>query len=800
MMQKKADTGHHQECEHLHGHDHGHTHGHEHAHGMHQHDGHEHDNCCSAESGVGHDHPDTGAGNFQAADTQGLLLHVPAMDCAVEEQEIRQALQSGHGLQVDGLSFDLVARTVFIQAPESAWEGIRKRIAEAGFPNTVLQAAAPAQDIQKLQKRELTRNILALVVASAAELVHLLLGHDDVWIWVGMSLAALAILLSGFSVLAKGLASLRRLRLNINALMTVAVIGAFAIGDWPEAAMVMALYSIAELIEARAVGKARNAIAGLLDLAPAQATVQQQDESWAVQAVETVPVGAVVRVKPGERFAFDAVVLEGNSVVDQSAITGESVGVDKGPGDSVYAGTVNQNAELIIKVASAASDTVLAKIIEAVEQAQASRAPIQRFVDRFAQIYTPAVFVLALLVVLNSALLMGESWNESIYRGLVMLVIACPCALVISTPVTIVSGLTAATRMGVLVKGGVFLELFRKLKVLAVDKTGTLTEGKPTLVAWEFLEKDIHRTNQDRVLGVARAMASRSDHPVSMAIAKGLDAFFADALRKSILVADREQVGRFEALAGKGVQAIIAGRTYRLGNHRWMHELGLCSTALEDRLHDLENQGQTVSMLADDERVHAIFGIADVIRPSARQAVEALKEIGVDVVMLTGDNQRTATVIARQAGIDQIKADLLPQEKLDTITKLAAPAGQVTAMVGDGINDAPALAQADIGIAMGRTGTDIAVNAADVVLMTEDLGRLRALVRLSQKVHKILWQNITLALGIKAVFLVLALMGQATMWMAVFADMGASLIVVANGLRVLNFAKDGAPDQQRSGN
>ena len=590
----------------------------------------------------------------------------------------------------------------------------------------------------------------------------------QVWKGAGLALAAAAIWLAGFDVYKKGLTALRHGRLNINALMTVAVTGAFVIGQWPEAAMVMALYAIAEAIEARAVDRARNAIKGLLEMAPEKALVRQADGSWLTLPVAAVALGAVVQVRPGERVPMDGVLSAGSSSVNQAPVTGESIPVDKAVGDPVFAGTINETGTFEFEVHALASNSTLARIIHAVEQAQGTRAPTQGFVDRFAAIYTPAVFVIALVVASLGPWLLDWTWMQAVYKALVLLVIACPCALVISTPVTIVSGLAAAARRGILIKGGIHLEQARKLKAIALDKTGTITEGKPKLVAWEVIGAEVDATTVEHIAAV---LAGHSDHPVSRAIAAGL------ALN-SVEAKD------FKAIAGRGVQANIGGTVYVLGNHRLIEERGQCSPALEATLRIHEEAGRTVSLLASGAGPIALFAVADTIKASSREAIASLKALGITPVMLTGDNQATATAIAHEAGIDEARGNLLPEDKLEAIKALQAKHG-LTAMIGDGINDAPALAQADIGVAMGAAGTDTAMEAADVVVMNDDLRRIAETVQLSRSTHAVLWQNITLALGIKAVFLVLAVFGNASMWMAIFADMGASLLVVGNGLRLL---------------
>ncbi len=617
----------------------------------------------------------------------------------------------------------------------------------------------------------------AFLVALAAELSHLLLPETAAWRGVGMALAAAAIALAGIGIYQSGLKSLLKGRLGIDTLMAVAVTGAFVIGQWPEAAMVMALYALAELIEHKAADRARNAIAGLMALAPDEAEVRGTDGQWRRVQAADVALGEVLRVRPGERVPLDGTVVAGSSSIDQASVTGESIPVDKTVGDAVFAATVNQGGELEVRVTAAAGHTTLDRIIESVERAQASRAPTQRFVERFAAVYTPTVFVLAVLVAVVPPLFFDAAWLASVYKALVLLVIACPCALVISTPVTVVSGLTAAARRGILVKGGVHLETARRLRAVALDKTGTITAGKPLLVDWQpWGGADRARTAAD-----AARLAGRSDHPVSAAIAGGLP----EAQR------DHAAVEGFRALVGRGVEGRVEGRTLVLGNHRLMEERGLCTPELEAALAAHEQRGRTVTLLADGHAVLGLFAVADTVKPGSRQAVAALKALGVTPVMLTGDNPSTAQAVAREAGIEDARGGLLPEDKLQAVQALRERYG-ATGMTGDGINDAPALAQADLGFAMGAAGTDIAMEAADVVIMNDDLGRIAETIRLSRRTHAVLWQNIALALGIKAVFFGLAVFGQATMWMAVFADMGASLLVVANGLRLLK-ALDGAP-------
>ena len=736
-------------------------------------------------------------------------FRVATMDCAVEESEIRRALNGIAGIR--SLSFNLGQRTLVMDAAAPAIELALSAIRKSGFdpqpmaparaatgPAGGAQAGADAgpgdcgdhahngkhadhgkhEDHGKHADHadhahapagaNRGRLALALALAIAAETLGFLAPDTRAWQGAGLALAAVAIWAAGFDVYKKGLIALRHGRLSINALMTVAVTGAFAIGQWPEAAMVMALYAIAEAIEAKAVDRARNAIQGLLAMAPEVAAVRQADGAWLDTPVGRVPLQAVMRVRPGERVAMDGIVTGGSSTLNQAPVTGESIPVDKAIGDAVFAGTINETGTIEVRVTAAASNSTLARIIHAVEVAQGTRAPTQGFIDRFAAIYTPGVFVFALTVALAGPWLFDWTGLQAAYKALVLLVIACPCALVISTPVTVVSGLAAAARRGILIKGGVYLEDARKLKAIALDKTGTLTEGKPKLVSWNTLAPEADRS---QIEGLAAALAGHSEHPVSRAIAQGLGRA-------------TQQVVGFKALPGRGVQAEIGGVRYALGNHRLVQERGQSTPALEAALKLHEEAGRTVTLLASPAGVLALFAVADTIKLSSRAAVAELKALGITTVMLTGDNQATATAIAHQAGIDVARGNLLPEDKLAAIKALQAEHG-MTAMTGDGINDAPALAQADIGVAMGAAGTDTAMEAADVVVMNDDLRRIAETVRLSRATHAVLWQNIVLALGIKAVFLVLALFGNASMWMAVFADMGASLLVVGNGLRLL---------------
>lgn len=691
-------------------------------------------------------------------------LRIAQMDCLTEESLIRGKLSGVAGIH--SLEFNLVQRTLSVShAPEAlsaAIEAIRSLGMDAELADSAAQEpiAAPSGPGWLLAASG--------VAAATAEAVHWFDGGNHLFEAV---LAIVAILSGGLPTYKKGWIALRNHNLNMNALMSLAVTGAMAIGQWPEAAMVIFLFALAELIEARSVDRARNAIHGLMALTPETATMRQTDGTWRDVPAAGVPVDSVIRIKPGERIALDGIVVAGRSAVDQAPITGESMPVEKAEGDPVFAGTINASGALEIRVTAAAGQSTLARIICIVEEAQGAKAPTQRFVDQFARIYTPTVFVIALAFVIVPPLAFGVAWPDAIYRALVLLVIACPCALVISTPVTIVSGLASAARSGILVKGGVHLENGCKLSVLALDKTGTITQGKPAQTDFEALVD----TDAMALRRLAASLAHRSDHPVSQTIARAAEA-------QGLELFD---VDDFAALPGRGISGRIGDTSYQLGNHRLVEDLGLCSPALETRLNALEQQGKTVVLLLNTSCVLALFAVADTVKDSSRQAIGELHSLGIRTVMLTGDNSHTAESIAREVGIDEARGNLLPADKLAAIESLRGN-GLLVGMVGDGINDAPALARADIGFAMGAAGTDTAIETANVALMDDDLRKLPAFIRLSRRTASVLKQNIVLALGIKAVFIVLAVAGQATMWMAVFADMGASLIVVFNGLRLLD--------------
>lgn len=695
--------------------------------------------------------------------TNSTVIRIEQMDCPTEENLIHKKFSQIAG--IIQFEFNLMQRTVTIIHDGASLDLALKAIRELGFEPEIQVDDTPKT--QNPQQQPWYPLVFAGVAAFSAEVFEWLTILTP---WLPISLAVFAILTSGLTTYKKGWIALANRNLNINALMSIAVTGAFILQQWPEAAMVMVLFAIAERIEAASLNRARKAIHQLLEMTPAQATVRQADGNYQDVDIKMVTIGATVRIKPGERVPLDGEVISGCSSIDQAPITGESIPVAKIVGDSVFAGTINQSNELEFRVTALSSDSTLARIIKAVESAQGSRAPTQRFVDKFAKVYTPIIFALALLIAVLPPLFLGSGWVEWIYKALVLLVIACPCALVISTPVTIVSGLAAGARKGVLIKGGAYLEQGHQMKWLALDKTGTITQGKPVQTDFNLIKQQ-HFDAQE----YAASLASRSNHPVSKAIT-----IFA----KTNNIPQHKIVQNFTELVGRGSSGTIDNQLYYLGNHRLIEELNICSPAIEAMLSNLEEQGKTTVMLANATTVIALFGIADTIKESSRKAIGELHELGVRTLMLSGDNQHTASAIAKQVGIDEARGDQLPEDK-QAVIKEWVEQNKIVGMVGDGINDAPAIAQASIGFAMGAAGADTAIETADVAIMDDDLRKIPIFIKLSRATNTILIQNITLALVIKAAFLGLTLMGSGTMWMAVFADMGASLIVVFNGLRVL---------------
>lgn len=582
---------------------------------------------------------------------------------------------------------------------------------------------------------------------------------------------ASSILIGGYSLFIKGLKNLSRLKFDMNTLMTIAILGAAVIGEWGEGAMVVILFAISEALERYSMDKARQSIESLMDIAPKEALIRRGTEEMMVH-VEDIQVGDIMIVKPGQKLAMDGTVIKGTSTLNQAAITGESVPVTKTKNDEVFAGTLNEEGLLEVKVTKRVEDTTLSKIIHLVEEAQAERAPSQAFVDKFAKYYTPAIVILAALIAVLPPLFGGD-WSEWIYQGLAILVVGCPCALVVSTPVAVVTAIGNAAKNGVLIKGGVHLEETGHLKAIAFDKTGTLTKGVPAVT-------DIvtYGGNENELLTITAAIENGSQHPLASAIMRKAEE---NGLNfKGVVVEE------FQSITGKGVKAKVNNEMYYVGSPNLFEETlrnGI-ETSITENITRMQTQGKTVMVLGTEKEILSLIAVADEMRESSKEVISKLNHMGIETVMLTGDNQRTAAAIGKQVGVSDIQADLLPEDKLNFIKKLREK-HQSVAMVGDGVNDAPALAASSVGVAMGGAGTDTALETADIALMSDDLSKLPYTIKLSRKALVIIKQNITFSLAIKLVALLLVMPGWLTLWIAIFADMGATLLVTLNSLRLL---------------
>ena len=586
---------------------------------------------------------------------------------------------------------------------------------------------------------------------------------------------ATAIVIGGYSLFIQGFKNLSKFKFDMKTLMTIAIIGAAAIGQWGEGAMVVILFAISEALERYSVDKARQSIESLMDIAPKEAVIRRNNEEIKVH-VEDILVGDIMIVKPGQKLAMDGRVVKGISTLNQAAITGESVPVTKTLEDEVFAGTLNEEGLLEVEVTKKVEDTTIAKIIHLVEEAQAERAPSQAFVDRFAQYYTPLIVVLALLIAVVPPLLFSAAWSTWVYQGLAVLVVGCPCALVVSTPVAVVTAIGNAANNGVLIKGGIHLEEAGALKAIAFDKTGTLTKGVPAVT-------DIvtYSGNENDLLTITAAIEKGSQHPLASALmreaeSKGLDF-------------DKLVVEDFQSITGKGVKAKVNNEMYYVGSPKLFEEIhGVLESNQKRQINDIEAQGKTVMVLGNEEEILSLIAVADEIRETSKAVINQLNKIGIETVMLTGDNERTAREIGKQVGVSDIKASLLPEDKLNFIKELYGKHKKV-GMVGDGVNDAPALAASTVGVAMGGAGTDTALETADIALMSEDLNQLPYTIKLSRKAVTIIKQNITFSLAIKLLALLLVIPGWLTLWIAIFADMGATLLVTLNSLRLLKRKK-----------
>jgi Cd2+/Zn2+-exporting ATPase len=708
-------------------------------------------------------------------------LKIHGMDCAEEVAILKSELGPLAG--VHDLSFDILNGKLTVDYAESdtSPEAIVAAVAKTGMrAEPWREAVATVTELSGWAKWGRT----IMTAASGALLIAGVLAHIALDGWraaIGLQtehpapLAAKllyigAVVAGAWYVAPKGWRALMRLRPDMNLLMSVAVLGALLINEFFEAATVAFLFAVSLALESWSVGRARKAIAALMSLSPDTARVIQEEGREKTVDVGDVPVGSIVVVLPGEKYPLDGKIVKGETTVNQAPITGESAPVAKAPGSEVFAGSINEDGAVEFVTTKAAEDTTLARIIRMVGDAQSQRAPSEQWVERFARYYTPVVMGLAIAVMVLPPLVVG-SWAQWFYQGLVLLVIACPCALVISTPVSIVAALTSAARHGVLIKGGPYVEAPARLQAIALDKTGTITEGEPEVQS--IVSFSGH--TETEVLEVAAAVEARSEHPLAKAVVRA-------AAAKGIRPTPAE---RFQAIKGKGATATIGDKPVWLGSHRLLEERGQETPEVREQLERMERDGSSVVVLGNDEHVCGLIALGDRIRPHAAAAIQEMRKAGVQrIVMLTGDNRGTGEAIGRQAGVDEVRAELLPEDKVSAVEELVRQYGRA-AMIGDGVNDAPAMARASLGIAMGAAGTDAALETADVALMGDDLLGVAWLIQHARRTLAVIRQNIFASLGVKLIFVILTLLGYASLWAAIAADMGASLLVIFNGLRLL---------------
>ena len=685
-------------------------------------------------------------------------------NCAVS---IKNAVSKVDG--VEDVNINFMNETMTVTSPIALGVEIIDKVKATGYSASTLDR--PQQKEASDKPPFWNMKMVLITVSSILIATAIIVRLAAMSTFLHTTIIFLAIALAGKPIARKGIIAIRNFNLDMDFLMFIAVIGAILIGEWEEAGMIVVLIAIADWLEAASISRSRKAIESLIKLAPQTATLLRNDEE-VILPVDQIKKRDVILVKPGDMIPLDGMVSNGSSSVDQSSITGESIPVPKAVDDTVLAGSINFDGSLEITVTKSPGDTTLVRIMKLVKQAQEQRAPVQTSIDRFAAVYTPIVVGVAVLVATIPPLFSELGWSVWIYRSLALLMIACPCAFVISTPVTFVSGLAAAARRGVLVKGGAILENLSRIKAVAFDKTGTITEGN-------LIVAGIQSTNsstKDEILRLAASVESLSEHPIARAIVTHA--------RTNGLNIDPST--NFRALPGRGAVAEINGELIHVGNKKWFSTLDKLGKYTNLSPSSPESEDHTSVLVGDEQQIIGVLQLKDEIRSSAFDTVKQLLSDGMQkVFMLTGDNLQVGNAIGKSAGIDRVMANLLPEDKVTAINEIRSKFKNV-AMVGDGVNDAPALATSEVGIAMGGRGTDAALETADIVLMGDRLDRLPWLFRLSQKTHRIIVANIIMAIGIKFIFVMLAITGYATLWMAIFADTGVTLLVIFNGMRVLS--------------
>ncbi|MGM8211351.1 heavy metal translocating P-type ATPase [Virgibacillus sp. W0430] len=689
------------------------------------------------------------------------LQGLSCMNCAAKFEKNIRAISTVEDAQVNFGALKLTVKgdaTIAQLEKAGAFDGI-KVLSENEPP--------PENTTPFWRKRESITTIISLFFIIAGYVLYFQLEPKSPFT---IGTFALAIIIGGYDLFKVGLKNLVKLDFDMKTLMTIAIIGAAIIGEWGEGAIVVFLFALSEALESFSINKARKSIRTLINIAPRKAMIKRGNSVEELN-VEDIRINDIMILKPGEKAAMDGEIIKGESSLNQATITGESIPVHKTFGDEVFAGTINQEGYLEVRVTKRVEDTTLSKIIHLVEEAQAERAPSQQFVDKFAKYYTPAIMAIALLVAILPPIVVGASWTEWIYLGLAVLVVGCPCALVISTPVAIVTAIGNAARNGILIKGGIHLEETGRLNAIAFDKTGTLTEGTPEVT-------DIVPTepySEADILSLAHAIEAYSQHPLASAIIK----------KAKLVEGKKVNAENFQSITGKGAKAVINGKEVYIGNSVLFEEIGSLPRESKQRISSLQAEGKTVMILGTSNEVYGIIAVADQIRKSSFSIIDQLFKLGIQkTIMLTGDNKTTAVAIGNQLGLSETRADLLPEDKLTTIKSLQQKYGKV-AMVGDGVNDAPALASANVGIAMGGAGTDTALETANIALMADDLEKLPYTISLSRKALHVIKQNIAFSLGLKIIALLLVIPGWLTLWLAIIADVGATLLVVLNSMRLM---------------
>lgn len=699
--------------------------------------------------------------------TETITLNIEGMESSRAVSQIEKKLASLAGVGSYEVNAKAKQASVSFDPSRLTVQDIIRSIPETGMNASLVQARKERSNWWK-EKQQLALYGCGLVTLSGFAVQHFTSAAPLIY----NGLFVLAVLIGVFFPARKALRALMNLTFTIHLLMLIGAGGAMILGMWSEASILIFVYSLGDVLESYAVDKARGAINSLVALMPKEALVRKGGKE-VTMPIEEIAIGDVVVVRPGEKIPVDGKVIRGSSFVDQAAVTGESIPEQKQIGNEVFAGTINQNGSLEIEVEKMADETMLSKVISSVEEAQAEKTSYQTFAEKFSQFYTPTMFILGILVATIPPLFFGQEWYPFIYRGLVVFVVSCSCGLAISVPVAVVAGMANAARNGTIFKGGAYLEVVDKVKAIAFDKTGTLTIGRPEVTDIKCLNS----ISEAELLGLAGGIESKSGHPLSAAIvrkAKESDQF-------SELTVDE-----FEEITGSGVQATIGGHRYAIMNPRFQREQGILMESVQSEIAMLESQGKTVVVMSKDGELVGLIAIADKIRPDTKRSLGLLKKAGIRTVMLTGDNERCANAIAQAAGVDEHYAGLLPTDKVDTLKRLKAQYGSV-AMVGDGINDAPGMAVSNVGIAMGAAGSDIAIEAGDIVLMSDDLSKIAYLRGLSRRAITTIKQNIVVSLANVAFMIIMAVMGYLGLVMGLLLNEMSAVFVIFNALRLLTW-------------